>query len=398
MPPESVDRLVGHDPCRGPPSRRPPPLPALGPGQAYCGVPIIPLFGHADLRERLEESVRQGTLPASLLLHGPQGVGKQRLALHVAQALLCTGPQAPCGACAACRYALELTHPDLHWYFPRPRLETDPPVAEIEADLAEAIQGRAADGGLYAAPPGNEGLFVATVRAMLQRASLSPALGRRKVIIVGDAERMVAQEGAEYAANAFLKLLEEPPADTTLILTSSEPGALLPTIRSRVVAVRVPALPAEVVRRFFDEPAVRAFVAREDKRNGRDVRPEDRLRDAGGSPGRLLECEDGPKQAAERLLEAAASGSRARWLRAAFSLGVAGARAGYASTLEALEKELHTRLRTAVERGRGDRALALTRTMLAVEAAKQQARQNVNPQLAGSVLLRELAGPLGVDR
>jgi DNA polymerase-3 subunit delta' len=48
---------------------------------------------------------------------------------------------------------------------------------------------------------------------------------------------MVPQEGADAAANAFLKLLEEPPADTTLILTSSEPGALLPTIRSRVVAL-----------------------------------------------------------------------------------------------------------------------------------------------------------------
>ena len=57
--------------------------------------------------------------------------------------------------------------------------------------------------------------------------------------MIGDAERMVAQEGSDQAANAFLKLLEEPPADTTLILTSSEPGALLPTIRSRSVSVRV---------------------------------------------------------------------------------------------------------------------------------------------------------------
>ena len=67
----------------------------------------------------------KGTLPSSLLLHGPRGVGKQRLALWLGQLLLCQAnddAEMPCGRCTACRFALELGHPDLRWFFPRPRL------------------------------------------------------------------------------------------------------------------------------------------------------------------------------------------------------------------------------------------------------------------------------------
>src|SRR4029453_11349249 len=84
----------------------------------------------------------------------------------------------------------------------------------------------------------------------------APAIAKRKVFIIGDAERMVPQEGSEQAANAFLKLLEEPPADTTIILTSSEPGALLPTIRSRVVSMRAAPLSQDSMRAFLADDQV----------------------------------------------------------------------------------------------------------------------------------------------
>jgi DNA polymerase III subunit delta' len=57
-------------------------------------MPIAPLFGHQALRERLLASIARDTLPASLLLVGPRGVGKQRLALWLGQALLCQGGRA----------------------------------------------------------------------------------------------------------------------------------------------------------------------------------------------------------------------------------------------------------------------------------------------------------------
>jgi DNA polymerase-3 subunit delta' len=350
-------------------------------------VPILPLFGHTALRTRLEAAAREGRLPASLLLHGPAGVGKQRLALQLAQTLLCVDAEPPCGHCQSCRYALDLSHPDLHWYFPRVRpKDSDPSAEDVEADYAEARAERARAHGLYPASSGNEGLFVATVRAMLQQASRSPAIGRRKLFVVGDAERMVPQEGSDQAANAFLKLLEEPPADTTLILTSSEPGALLPTIRSRVVAMRLAPLADEDVRAFLRHDAVRARLP--EVPGGEETR----LRLAAGRPGRLLESDEqgGGMEVARRLLAAAESGGRARWLRAAAGLGAARARGGFASALESLTVLLHQRVREAVDGGDDARAVRLGRTLDAVEEAKERARGNVNPQLAGSVLLREL--------
>ena len=52
-------------------------------------MPLVNLYGHQDLKQRLLTSFRSGTLPASLLFHGPRGTGKQRLGLWLAQALLC---------------------------------------------------------------------------------------------------------------------------------------------------------------------------------------------------------------------------------------------------------------------------------------------------------------------
>src|SRR5262249_23692350 len=123
-------------------------------------VPIVPLFGHEQLRQRLAASIERGALPSSLLLHGPRGVGKQRLALWIAQVLLCTGPEPrPCGRCSQCRFSAQLTHPDLHWVFPRPRpKDADPSADEVREDYAEAVAERVAHGGLYAPSAGLDGI------------------------------------------------------------------------------------------------------------------------------------------------------------------------------------------------------------------------------------------------
>lgn len=354
-------------------------------------MPIIPLFGHERLRRRLSDAATRGTLPSSLLLQGPRGVGKQRLALWLAQVLLCTGTEPPCGGCQGCRYVEALAHPDLHWYFPRPRLkDADASPEEVRDDFREAIQERLKSQGLYSPPSGTEGIFVATVRSLLQAASMRPALGRRKVFIVGDAERMVPQAGSEEAANAFLKLLEEPPADTTIILTSSEPGALLPTIRSRVVTLRAVPLPDDDVLAFLRHPAV-------GKELGSGGPPEaDRVRIAAGAPGNLL-AEGGWQASLEnaRKLLDAATGPRAARLRTAFGQGVSKARGSFTDTLDALTVLLHDRARNAARQQDERRAAGAALAVDAVERAKEMAAGNVNPQLVSVALLGELARHLG---
>ena len=384
------------------------PLPAPRRGGQIPRVPILSLHGHAPLRTRLLDAVARQALPASLLLQGPRGIGKQRLALWLGQALLCQGAPgdrvdgAACDRCQHCRYALDLMHPDLHWYFPRPRLKDgDASPAEVQADYAGARAERVERHGLYPPAAGTEGVYVSTVRALVQQAAMSPAMSRRKIFVVGDAERMVPQEGADAAANAFLKLLEEPPADTTLILTSSEPGALLPTIRSRVVTLRVPPLGRDDVAAFAADPVVAAaLVAAGERRTGQAL-----VDAAAGAPGSLI---GGGERAAvdaeaDRLMDSVLRGGRTERLRAAFMQGASRARGAYADVLDALTLRLRDLARDAsAPRAPGDstprdaaRALAAARGVDAVERAKQRASGNVSPQLATAELLRELHGVFG---
>ncbi len=350
-------------------------------------MPFLPLIGHDAMRERLSEQVSRGALPASLLLQGPPGIGKQRLALWLGQRLLCESDNAPCGTCQHCTYALAGVHPDLLWYFPRPKIKDSSDVAfdEVAADYAEAIADRSAAHGLYARPDGSQAIYLYAARLIVQQAVRTPAMARRKVFVVGDAERMVPQLGNQEAANAFLKLLEEPPADTTLILTSSEPGALLPTIRSRVVSLRVPPLTDAAVRVFLAQPAAATAA-------GNNATIDELVLLAHGAPGALIGAENGgiALERAKKLLDAARRG-REGALRAAFVQGTSKARGQFSDVLDAMTVLLHERSRDAAEKGDGAVAAASARAVRYVEEAKRAAEGNVNPQLVSARLLGQLA-------
>ena len=356
-------------------------------------MPLLPIHGHAALRARFDDAIRRDALPASLLLHGPLGVGKQRLALWLGQRLLCIGPEPrPCGSCQHCRYALAGTHPDIHWYFPRPRLKDgDASPAKIEDDFREAV-GERTKTGAYSPPAPEEGIYVSTIRAIVHSGAMAPALAARKIYILGEAERMVLRDGAEEAAGAFLKLLEEPPARANLILTTSEPGALIPTIRSRLVAIRVPALGSADTSAVLAEPAMREAVAAA----GGPKSPAEQLRLAGGAPGALLSgAEWGDALArARRMLDAASNRDRREQMKTSLMQGSSKARGAFSTSLDALTTLLHERVRAAAERGNARVASSAARALDCVEQAKERATGNVNPQLITSELLRQLEGHL----
>jgi DNA polymerase-3 subunit delta' len=284
---------------------------------------------------------------------------------------------------------LGLHHPDLYWFYPRPRLKTpDPSAVDVLQDYAESHEERLERHGLYAPPSGAEGIYIATVRTIVQKAGLAPAVARRKVFVVGDAERMVSQEGADQAANAFLKLLEEPLQDTTLILTSSEPGALLPTIRSRVVAVRCAPLPEHDVRAFLENTDVSEAL---DALN-LPKREDDRVALASGAPGNLLagDAIASALDTARELLRAAERRDETRYL-VALSQGVSNARGAFSDTLQALNVLLHERVRDALARGDQRSAFGASKGIDAVAEAQARSEGNVNPQLVAAGLLQTLS-------
>lgn len=354
---------------------------------------ILPLIGHDQLRAELLGSLGRHSLPQSLLFHGPAGIGKQRLALWLAQRLICDAPVAdgPCGVCRQCRMALELTHPDIHWVFPQPRpKDSDYTPNDAKEDYIEARLARAKAQGVYPPPSGSDGIFIGAVRMLLLTASVTPALARRKVIIIGDAERMVSQLGSDQAANAFLKLLEEPPNDTSIILTSSAPGSLLPTIRSRVAPLRVRPLTPEQVRAVLAQEAFAKGL------KGAKMSADDAVQRAAGAPGMLLSPENDALiwTRATEIVDAATSPDVARRHGVALGQGAWGARGQFSDILDAVTAQLHHRSRQAALAGDGDTAVRFARAVDFVEEAKTMTETNVNPALVTADLLDRLAHSL----
>ncbi len=355
-------------------------------------MPLLPVFGHGVLRTRLLESLEANVLPQSLLLHGPARVGKQRLALWLGQVLLCAGAEKPCGRCAHCRMVLDLNHKDLLWNFPQVRAKDGDITPEEAAEhVAAAAHERAEAFGLYPSPSGMEGIHIPAIRGAVRHAVMTPALARRKVIIVGDADRMASQEGSEQAANAFLKLLEEPPADTFVIITTSYPGKLLPTIRSRVVALRVAPVPDEIVSDWFAH-ITSALQAKERKHLDLPATAADAGRIASGAIGRLLDSHSRSTSLdmARRFIEVAQKADKQRAASLALSQGSAGARGAFTDTLDALVDALVERMRAAVRAGDEVTARAAAAAVDLVEEAKVRAYGNNNPQLIASGLLTEM--------
>jgi DNA polymerase III subunit delta' len=213
------------------------------------------VVGHEKAREALAGAHAAQRLPAALLLHGARGIGKQRLALWLAQLLVCARPsREPCGECQPCRMAASLEHPDIHWYFPLPRpkgVAGEKLVDALEADRMEELAELRVEPLRASYSEEVRGLYLGTVRSIRQRAHKRPVMAAGPIFIIGDAELLVPQEASPEAANALLKLLEEPPGRARFILTSSEPGRLLPTIQSRTVPFHVTALDEEVVAAFL---------------------------------------------------------------------------------------------------------------------------------------------------
>jgi DNA polymerase III subunit delta' len=369
---------------------------------------LPPLVGHDEVRRALAAALAADRLPGSLLLHGPAGVGRQRLGLWLGQRIVCTQPQdiEPCGSCQPCVLSLRLQHPEIHWFFPIPRPKaTGGGERMIDAvEEARALELAARREDPFHRPGAGEpvGLYLAQVQAIRRLASSRPAVGSRRVILIGDAELLVPQESSPEAANALLKLLEEPPSGTTLVLTAAAPDSLLPTIRSRLLPVRLRPLPL---------PAIADFLIHQC-----DTAP-DRARIlaamSAGSLGRALrflgegDDVDAPRERARRCLAAALTAGRLPRLALAHATPVAGARAGLTETLDLLE--LWLRDLAAVAAGVEDvvvnqDALSFLRTeaqrhpaagaglaaaLRALDEGRGAARNNVNPQLT---LLRVLRG------
>lgn len=378
---------------------------------------LHPVVGHEDVRSTLAAAFTRGSLPASLLLHGPRGVGKQHLGLWTARLAVCTDPSSdgPCDLCGPCRMALSLEHPDIHWYMPleRPKASGDRLVDALEDARLQAIAERRADSLAPSGAGGVRGLYLGAIRGLRSKASKRPTMADGPVFLVGDAELMVPQEASPEAANALLKLLEEPPGAARFILTSSEPGLLLPTIRSRTVPMHVGGLPERVVsdflveRRGVDEKTAgwAASLARGSIGRALGFLPD------GDDPGPLEE----QRRDAHAIVAAAVAPTGGQGYRVALSYPPSRARAlldllafveEWVRDLGAVaagspDRLFNTDARKRLERWVSEkelRAVDVPVAFAAIERSRELAKGNVNPQLVIAGLIRDLRAALAVDR
>jgi DNA polymerase III subunit delta' len=177
-----------------------------------------------------QQSIWQQHMPTAvqrhhaLLIRGPRGVGKRRLAEVIAQSVLCRTPGAhalPCGQCQACNWIAQAQHPD--FLVVEPRVDSE---GEGEGSAAPAKK----------SPPQ---IKIDQIRATVSALALSTHQGGRRVVLVEPAESMNA-----HAANALLKTLEEPTPGTLFLLVNHRRGLLPATIVSRCRALDV-ALPPQ---------------------------------------------------------------------------------------------------------------------------------------------------------
>jgi DNA polymerase-3 subunit delta' len=167
------------------------------------------VIGQQKTLSLLDYGLKTDAIAHAYLLVGPRHVGKGTLAINLAQALNCDGSEVPCGECHACQRIREGKHADV-----------------ISIGLNSGTE-----------------IGIDDIRGLQHSANLPPYEGKCKVFIIDEAEYLSTE-----AANALLKILEEPPPRVVWLLLAAEEERLLPTIISRCQRLELKPVPSERVQ------------------------------------------------------------------------------------------------------------------------------------------------------
>ncbi|MCU0453285.1 MAG: hypothetical protein MUE68_06475 [Bacteroidetes bacterium] len=196
------------------------------------------IIGQARVKQLLQRAIERRSVAHAYLFFGPEGVGKDALAIEFAKTLQCreTGTEA-CGVCPSCARTNDLVHPDIRVIMALPvgkgEDPGDDPLEKLPEEAVEQVRAQLRAKGRdpyqeIEIPKANF-IKINSVRDLKREASLSPVEGRYKVFLILNAEDMNAE-----ASNALLKTLEEPLPNAVLLLTSAYRERLSQTVLSRV--------------------------------------------------------------------------------------------------------------------------------------------------------------------
>lgn len=197
-------------------------------------MPFRDIAGHRHLLELIAGAVARQSLPPSLIFAGPEGVGKRTAALALAQILNCLTPVRADGQTGEVDSA-SLFGLDEQVTASAGQAEAGAFAIDACGTCASCARiARRVHADVLVVEPGDTGVIkVDQVRDIVERTGYRPFEGRRRVIIVDEADAMLSE-----AQNALLKTLEEPPSASMFVLVTSRPDELLPTVRSRCQRLR----------------------------------------------------------------------------------------------------------------------------------------------------------------
>ena len=209
------------------------------------------VIGQERVKRFLLQSIAGGRMPHAYLFHGPEGTGKDAMAIELARVLHCEqGGEEACDRCGSCVRFRTLQHPDVHFVTALPRGKGEDeecePLEKLDASVVRAIQEEIAEKAknpyrVLDIPRANV-IKINSIREIRRLAPMAAAHRGGKTFIISRADMM-----GDEAANALLKTLEEPPRETLLILTTARPDDLPRTAVSRCQAVRFDPLGEEEI-------------------------------------------------------------------------------------------------------------------------------------------------------
>ena len=178
-------------------------------------------IGHEKTAQYFDRLIQKNNLAHAYLFVGPEGVGKTGFAENLGMKLFCSEAEGPCGQCVNCRSLSRGVHPDL--------IAVEP---ESETDSGKTKKSR---------------IGIGQIKELQKKLSFFPYQANRKIALIKEAEFIT-----EDAANSLLKTLEEPSSSSMLILISSFPEMILPTLVSRCQTVNFSFLSGQKMEEFAD--------------------------------------------------------------------------------------------------------------------------------------------------
>jgi len=329
---------------------------------SHGGALLGEVLGQRTAVGTLRRALAADRLHHALLFEGPAGVGKGFAAEGLAQALLCEArvEGLACGICASCKKV--------------PRKDANG--RSVHPDFAPIARGMYDPSAIGRKSPETQEISVDQVRTVvLSRIALGPVLGVGRLFFVRDADEL-----STAAANALLKTLEEPPPRTYFVLTTTRPGELLPTIRSRTQRIRFSPLPAE------------ALVGILEKQGHAHEAAKSAARDAHGSlDAANVLLGGGEDEAAKGWITSFEAALADKTFAGALKSSEAskGSREAVAKGLEAFAAHLVEEARKSVAEA-SPRALRAAERHARVQKALKQLEGNGSPQLVVEALFADL--------